>query len=292
MFKRVGGWRKGRYSPRGTLEVVMFGRCLRWIAVSCALGAGTASLRAETITIGAENDWPPYSYRVPGQDEPQGLTPRLVRQAFASQGVSVRYRMLPFARCMLEAERGAVAGCFNASRTAANEALYHWHPTPMLEEELAIFARRRAVEAASSALPTRQLTQADLRGKSVGITVGYTYATSFMTDPQIQRKPATSDGNLLHMLAAGRVDYIVVNTLPAWYRLRGDPALQGQVQRVGRISIDGFWLAFTRAKPEGERLAQVFERGLQAMRLSGEQQRMLAELRQQWEPAAAAKGRP
>lgn len=271
----------------------MLGRCCRWIAVWCALSAGTALPRAETasqpITIGAEDDWPPYSYRVPGQDEPQGLTPHLVRRAFATQGVSVRFRIMPFARCMLEAEKGAVMGCFNASRTAANEALYHWHPTPMFEEELAIFARRSATP------PARELGLADLRGRSVGITVGYTYATEFMTDPDIRRQQATSDGNLLHMLAAGRVDYIAVNTLPTWYRLHSDLALQGRVQRVGRISIDGFWLGFTRARPEGERLAQVFEQGLQALRRSGEQQRMLAELRRQWEPrppAATGKARP
>ena len=266
----------------------MSGRCLRWIAVWCALGASSAMPRAETITIGAEDDWPPYSYRVAGQAEPQGLTPRLVRQAFASQGVSVRFRVLPFARCMMEAEKGTLVACFNVSRTAANQALYHWHPTPMFEEELAIFARR----SPDTSPPMRPLEQDDLRGSSVGITVGYTYPTTFMTDPRIQRKPATSDGHLLHMLAAGRVDYVVVNALPAWYRLQIDPRLQGQVQRVGRVSIDGFWLGFTRATPEGERLAQVFEQGLQAMRRSGEHQRMLAELRQQWEPRPSGKGRP
>lgn len=269
----------------------MLGRCWRWIAVGCAWGAAAASLRAETVTIGAEDDWPPYSYRVPGQAEPEGLTPRLVRQAFASQGVSVRFRMLPFARCMLEAEKGVVVACFNATRTTSNEALYHWHPTPMFEEELAIFARSRT-EGSAAPAPARQLGQDDLRGHSVGLTVGYTYPTSLMTDPDIRRKQATSDGNLLHMVAAGRVDYILVNALPAWYRLQAEPTLQGQVRRVGRVRMDGFWLAFTRARPEGERLSRSFERGLQAMRRSGEHQRMLDDLRRQWVPASAAKGQP
>lgn len=266
----------------------MLDRCSRWIAVWCALSAAPALSHAETVTIGAEDDWPPYSYRVAGQDEPQGLTPKLVRQAFATQGVSVRYRVLPFARCMLEAERGTVVACFNASRTAANEAQYHWHPTPMFQEELGIFARRRA----DGVMPSRPLTQEDLRGRSVGITVGYTYPTSLVTDPGIRFKQVTSDGHLLNMLAAGRVDHVLLNTLPAWYRLHFDPNLQGKVQRVGRVGLDGFWLAFTRAKPEGERLAQTFERGLQVLHRSGEHQRMLADLRRQWEPAADAKVRP
>lgn len=266
----------------------MLGRCLRWLAVGCALGAAPAWLRAETVTIGAEDDWPPYSYRVKGQDEPQGLTPKLVRSAFATQGISVRFRVMPFARCMLEAERGTVMGCFNASRTAANEARYHWHPTPMFEEELGIFARR----SADGRLPPKPLTQDDLQGRRVGITVGYTYPTLLLSDPRVQFKQVTSDGHLLHMLAAGRVDYVLLNTLPAWYRLHIDRALEGKVQRVGRVSVDGFWLAFTRATPEGEQLAQRFERGLQSLHRSGEHQRLLLALRRQWEPAAAGKARP
>lgn len=269
----------------------MLGRCWRWFALWCAWCAWCAApacLRAETVTIGAEDDWPPYSYRVEGQSEPQGLTPKLVRQAFATQGVSVRYRVMPFARCMLEAERGTVTACFNASRTATNEAHYHWHPTPMFQEELGIFARR----SADGAPPARQLDQGDLKDRRVGITVGYTYPSSLLDDPRIQFKQVTSDAHLLNMLAAGRVDYVLLNTLPAWYRMHFAPQLEGKVQRVGRVGIDGFWLAFTRAKPEGERLAQTFERGLQALHKSGEQQRMIDELRRRWEPKAPRKAAP
>lgn len=254
----------------------MFGRCLRWVAVWCALGASSAMPRAETITIGAEDDWPPYSYRVAGQTEPQGLTPRLVRQAFASQGVSVRFRVVPFARCMMEAEKGTLVACFNVSRTAANQALYHWHPTPMFEEELAIFARR----SPDTSPPMRQLGLDDLHGSSVGITVGYTYPTDFMRDPAIRRIEATSDRSLLRMLAAGRVDHALVNTLPAYHRVAHVPELQGRVARVGSLRVDGFWLSFSKAHADGARLAGVFEQGLQSLRRSGEHARLLASLQQ------------
>lgn len=264
----------------------MLGRSCRWIVVLCAFGASQATLRAETVTVGAEDDWPPYTYRVVGEEEPQGLSPQLVRLAFGSQGVTVRFRTMPFARCMHEAEKGTVMACFNATRTSGNEARYHWHPTPLFEEELAIFARRG--QQGGGRKPA--LTQADLRGRSVGITVGYTYPTEFMNDPLILRKPANSDAHLLHMLAAGRVDHILLNTIPAWYRLRSETALQGQVERVGRIRVDGFWLAFTRAKPEGERLAQVFERGVQSLMRSGEHQRILNDFRRQWTPVASDGG--
>lgn len=266
----------------------MLGCCLRRIVVWSALAVVQVASHAETITVGAEDDWPPYTHRVAGQDEPQGLTPTLVRRAFASQGVNVRFRTMPFARCMHEAAKGSVVACFNATRTAENASRYHWHPTPLFEEELSIFARRNP----SGAAPTRELTMADLRGTSVGITVGYTYPTELMSDPRIDRKLANSDEHLLHMLAAGRVDHILLNTVPAWYRLRAEPALQGRVERVGRIRIDGFWLAFTRARPDGERLAQVFERGLQHMRRTGEHQRALSAVRRQWAPPESVRQAP
>ena len=77
----------------------------------------------------------------------------------------------------------------------------------------------------------------------MGYTNGYTYPTEFMRDPAIQRSGATSDKLLLRMLLSRRVDYILLNTMPGMLRIQGDPALQGKVRRLGRISQDGFWIA-------------------------------------------------
>jgi len=81
------------------------------------------------------------------------------------------------------------------------------------------------------------------------------------------------------MLHAGRVEYILINTAPAWLRVSTQPAIRDSIARVGVISQDGFWVAFTRAKPEGERLAQRFDQGLAALRASGRLAAMQADLR-------------
>ncbi|MBH1987155.1 MAG: transporter substrate-binding domain-containing protein [Burkholderiales bacterium] len=250
------------------LKRVWWGWCLGW----CVFAAPLA--HAETITVAAEDDWPPYSHAQPGTSEPQGVAPRIVRAAFKTQGIDVRFVVLPFARCLMEAEKGRVVGCFNVTRTRANENTFIWHPTPMFEEELAIFGRVDAEHPA----PARSLSQADLRGRSVGITVGYTYPTDFMRDPAIRRIEATSDRSLLRMLAAGRVDHALVNTLPAYHRVAHVPELQGRVARVGSLRVDGFWLSFSKAHADGARLAGVFEQGLQSLRRSGEHARLMATL--------------
>lgn len=263
------------------MAVGMVQRTWRWVACAAALGVAhlfPAAACAGALTIAAEDDWAPYSYRVEGASEVQGLAPELVRAAFATQGVSVQFDVLPFSRCLLHAERGKAAGCFNVTRTQSNASQFCWHPTPLFTEELGIFGR-------PSSRATRPLAEQDLVGKRVGITLGYTYPTSFMTHPRIQRFSAASDGNLIQMLVAGRVDYILLNTMPGYHRLQQQPALAGQVVRVGALGQDSFWLAFSKTHPEGLRMCDVFERGLRVLHASGAYDRTMRAFRQRWQPS-------
>lgn len=243
----------------------------RLLLCLCLLLLGASALHAQPL-IAVEDDWPPYASQGP-DGEPQGFAVRLVRAAFASQGVAVRLQSMPFARCMRAAKEGGAAGCFNATITTENRALYHWHEPPMFEEELAIFGPAEHTGG--------ELSLADLRGHSVGYTNGYTYPTEFMRDPAIQRSGATSDKLLLRMLLSRRVDYILLNTMPGMLRIQGDPALQGKVRRLGRISQDGFWIAFSKNHPEGRKLAEQFGQGLVELRRNGSYQRMLGEFRRE-----------
>jgi len=129
------------------MAVGMVQRTWRWVACAAALGVAhlfPAAACAGALTIAAEDDWAPYSYRVEGASEVQGLAPELVRAAFATQGVSVQFDVLPFSRCLLHAERGKAAGCFNVTRTQSNASQFCWHPTPLFTEELGIFGAHPA----------------------------------------------------------------------------------------------------------------------------------------------------
>jgi polar amino acid transport system substrate-binding protein len=48
-----------------------------------------------------------------------------------------------------------------------------------------------------------------------------------------------------------------------------DAKLGRQVEKVGMLSLDGFWLSFSKRHPEGQRMANLFERGLQELKQSG-----------------------
>ncbi len=244
---------------------------LRALALLAALlGPASALPAAQTITVAAEDDWAPYSFVAPGQTQPQGLAVDIVREAFATQGIEVRFVGVPFTRCMFLARTGQVAGCFNVTQIADLRDLYLFHATPMFHEELAIFGRKGSART--------NLGLADLEGKRVGFTLGYTYPTAFRQNPRIDKIIAKTDQQLLNLLAAGRVDYILAFSVPTWLRLSTQPGLHAAIERVGVISQDGVWLAFTRADPQGEQLAARFEQGLAALRASGRLAAMQAAL--------------
>lgn len=240
--------------------------CLALFQLSLA-----CALARETVIIAAEDDWPPYSSINADRTGPEGLTPDLVRAAFDTQGIDVSFLTVPFARCLRYTETGRTVGCFNATIVADNRDTYYWHPTPMFNEELAIFAR--------SDVRGDKLTLKDLEGETVSITIGYTYPTDLMSNPRIIKFPVNSDQQQLRMVATGRVRFAVVNTMPGYLRINADPSMQGKIRRVGRISVDGFWIAFSRQHPDGKRMAERFEAGLQQLKASGRYDEMLAAFR-------------
>lgn len=247
-----------------------------WSVLAVWAGLWTSAMATEVVTVAAEDDWAPYSSMRADRSGPEGLAPALVKAAFKTQDVEVQFQAVPFSRCLHYAEKGTVVGCFDTTRTAANKDLFYWHPTPLFREELAIFGRTDA--------PSRELTQKDLEGQIVGVTIGYTYPTAFMQNPRIIKLSAASDGNLVKMLVARRVNYILLNTMPGYYRIKSEPALKGQIKRVGAIRLDSFWVSFSRAHPDGKRMSEVFERGLQAIKANGEYDRMMQAFKQELQP--------
>ena len=225
-----------------------------------------------TVTLGAEDDWPPYSFKRP-DGSLQGITPRLVQAALKVRGIEARFEVLPFTRCMRDAEEGRLAACFNATITAENKALYQWHPTPLFVEELGIFGKMRP--------GGRTLGAKDLEGRTVGITRGYTYPSEVVKNPRIKIVEAGSDLQLMKLLRSGRLEFALLNTLPAYWRVQQDASLKGQVERVGAVSQDGFWLAVSRKHPQGTALAREIEAGLQQLKTSGDYERLLTQVRQE-----------
>lgn len=216
---------------------------------------------AESVRIAVEDDWAPYASIKADRSGAEGFAVDIVQAAFKTQGIDVDFVVVPFARCLHYAEVGTTVGCFNTTIIEGNRNTYHWHPTPLFIDGLSIFAN--ASSAASG------VTEKDLEGKTVGYTLGYTYPTSLMENPAIKRFGVKSDDQLIQMAAAGRVDFILLNDVAGFYKISRMPDAKGKVKKVGVISEDGFWIAFSKSHKDGERMTQIFESGLQALKANG-----------------------
>ena len=233
---------------------------LAGLLLAALLGASPA-VGAESVRLAVEDDWAPFASSKPDRSGAEGFAVDVVVEAFRTQGVVVDLVVVPFSRCLHYAEAGTTVGCFNATRHEGNEHIYHWHPTPLLMDGLSIFA--------NTAAPESNLTEKDLEGRTVGYTLGYTYPVSFMENPAIRRFGVQSDDQLIQMVAAGRVDFVLLNDVAGFYKMSRMPDIKGKVKKAGVISMDGFWIAFSRNHPDGERMARIFEAGLQELKSSG-----------------------
>lgn len=239
--------------------------------LGCMALAASLQAAPSTITIAAEDDWPPYSSRKPGTDEIEGFTPDLVREVFKLKGVTVKFEAVPYSRCMNMVKTGKAIACFNTHRNEENAQQYHWHTTPIFDEGVSFFAL--------ADVPGTNLTTKDLEGSTVGVTTGYAYSPEFMRNEKIKKFEANSDDHLLKMLIAKRVKFALINTLPGLLRIKNDPAYAGKIKAVGLLHVHPFHLNFSKADPDGKAMADLFEEGLVEFKKSGRYDKMYADFR-------------
>ncbi|MDW5416576.1 transporter substrate-binding domain-containing protein [Iodobacter sp. CM08] len=221
----------------------------------------TSHLYAETIIINAEDDWAPFSSMRADKLGVEGLSPNLVKAAFNSQGIKVQFNAVPFARCLNEVEHGKVVACFDTSITEENKNKFIWHKTPLFEEGLSIFALSESTE--------KNLTPHDLEGKTVGLTHGYTYPNILMDNKKIIKDSSPFDDTQLKKLILKRIQYAVINTTPGTLLINGNRNYKDKVKIVGLVETSVFYLNFSRKHKDGQRMADIFEKGMKTIKSNG-----------------------
>lgn len=241
-------------------------RIQRWLlGLCCLLLAALGAAHGEVVRIGAEDDWAPYSSAKEGG--PQGMAVDLVQAIFAEAGMQLELVPLPYARCMEDAKRGRLAGCFDTLPDAALRKDYLFHAQPLFVDELWVLAR--------SENPSAKLKTADLAGKRVIVTHGYTYGDAFESNAAIERITAPRDSNALRMLVAGRGEYAVVYRRITRHLLRGDAQdLEGKFKQVGKLEDAALYLSFSRQYPDVQAIVQRFDAAHARLRKSGALQKI------------------
>jgi len=232
----------------------------RLLSLLMMLTATMITVHAETVEIGAEDDWYPYSGVVDGK--PRGFAEDIVQAAFNAVGVDVKYKSLPYARCMAETRAGTLLGCFDAARNSLLEANYLWHAQPLYNARINIYARVTSRDVG--------LTVKSLEGRVVGVTNNYEYGEAFDTDRQIIRDVSNQDVQGFRKLLLGRVEYMVAYAKVANYLFESYKSeFQGRFKVVGTTGEPGLYLAFSRQYPSAERFVGLFNEGLETIHKDG-----------------------
>jgi polar amino acid transport system substrate-binding protein len=225
---------------------------------------------ADVITIGAEDDWYPYSGTV--EMKPKGMAVDIVRAAFKKVGVEVNFQSMPYGRCMADAKAGKIFGCFDVSRNAALEPHYLWHAAPMFRAKIFIYARNDSTETG--------LIPKNLEDKLVAVTADYEYGDAFDSNTKIKRLVSKHDLQGFRKLLHAKADYAlafekVANHLFATHKAE----MSGKFKVVGLAADVGLYIGVGKTYPNAAKYVALFNQGFEAIQKDGK----YAAIEKSWE---------
>ncbi|WP_374581735.1 substrate-binding periplasmic protein [Pseudoduganella sp.] len=214
---------------------------------------------APTVTIGAEDDWAPYSSGPDGHA--RGFAVDVVREAYALAGVDVHFKALPYSRCMAETRAGRLLACFDAVPNSLIAPHYLWPKLPLFSTHMNIYARAGATE--------RNLRARDLEGHIVGVQRDYEYGDAFDLNTRIVRHVVDKNEHGFRMLHAGRIQYMAAEARIAEALFRSKPAeFGGKFVLVGTVATPELFIAFSKHFPGSADMLARFNEGYARLRKS------------------------
>ncbi|MFC4161006.1 substrate-binding periplasmic protein [Chitinimonas lacunae] len=216
----------------------------------------SAATVAEEITL-TNGEWPPY---LSEQAPHYGIASRVVSEAFAQEGITVRYVFRPWRRAYLEAESGKYHGSVVWTFEKDRGEVFHFSD-PIFEGRSVFFHLR------TSTFDWKRFE--DLLDYQIGGTVGYTYEFEKLPGIQVQR--ADTDSDNFRKLLAGRFD-IFPSDIKVGYAVLRSGFPPEDVARITHhpraYNVVSYHLILPKRHPESSRLLALFNRGLKKLRES------------------------
>lgn len=168
-------------------------------ALTCAALPGVV-LAAEPVLINVDADNPPFMFFSAGKAA--GVYPAVISAVFARLDVPVRIDAKPWKRALIEIDhaRAGLGGLY----TTEERKLKYDFSEPILTENLAVYFNRNR--------PLNFRTIDDLRGRRVGVILGWSYGGAFdaaRREGKVAVEEVSNDRANFLKLAAGRLDAVV-----------------------------------------------------------------------------------
>ncbi len=236
------------------------------LVVIAALIAGTVPGWAKPLRAAALVGYAPYSDDgLPGK----GFSNDLLVQAMARAGYAVDVVMMPWSRALDATYEGT-----------ADILPSVWYSTERAEKLIYSqpYADNRIVFVKRSSDPFEYHSLADLAGKSIGIVNNYFYDPSFLAGSGYRLEGTHDVLTNLRKVAGGRLDLTLDDALTLTSIINAEaPELRRQLALTrGALVEKGLYMAFSRARPDAQALADAFNAALAAMRADGSYDRILA----------------
>ncbi|UCJ18051.1 transporter substrate-binding domain-containing protein [Pseudomonas sp. MM211] len=229
------------------------------------LVAASSSVRSqETLRIGAEDDWYPYTAYRDGKI--QGMSVDIVEAAFGASDIPIELVPYPYSRCMQMAHDGQLAACFNTSPDERIDSDFLIPQEPLFSDDILLWGQRGVA-------PDEKLEHLD--GRKVAVTIGYEYGPRLDNDQQVIRVPVRRDLSGFLMLQHGRVDFVAAYRGTAQALFIEHPELQGQFAVVATLHRPELYLSFSRHQPNAAELVKRFEQGMRTIHDNGRYQQIL-----------------
>ncbi|MGQ7958464.1 substrate-binding periplasmic protein [Pseudomonas sp. SP16.1] len=245
---------------------------MRLFLLLCALSLASASA-AESLRL-TNGEWPPYL----GEKLPHhGVASRIVAEAFAQEGIEVRWEFHPWARSLKMAGKGERDGSAVWLYTTERERRFYISD-PVLQSGYHLFHRK------DHAFDWSRIE--DLQGLRIAATRGYDYGTAFQQAEaagQLRVSRLTSDEQGLRQLLAGRIDLFPVDKVVGFDLLHQHftAAERARLSFHSKpLRRDSLHLLLSREVPGNAERIERFNRGLAQLRNSGKVAQYLLEVQQ------------
>ena len=225
----------------------------------------------QTIEVYVENAADPFS-----RPDGTGYANDVVRAAFQSVGVQVKFVVVPYARCKYQVLSGEAPACVSMSWDPSFEGRIKFADTPLIMVTPVYYE--------NPARPLKARSEADLgKGVTVGTIRGYEYPDAVM---KAKARGVVFEDNIseqanLKKLALGRLDAAVVMSNPLtgvshWAR-EADVARQVRVAFTSAGSENGYFAVST-IHPGGLPALGLYNEGIKIITANGR----LGQIRAKW----------
>ena len=232
-----------------------------FLLLVCLLGTSSLGF-AETITLGAENDWIPYS-----NSDGTGMANEIVSAAYKAVGIDVAFKVGPYNRLLKEVAEGHILGAFNVPKESANENKYIFGNTPLLVARSAYYHNKDN--------PLSVGKKEDLvNGEKIGIVFDYGYGDFFAENDRIVKIPVRSDLLNLRKLAKGRIDATILYEKTA-EKIIAENHMSDKIAKAFESERLDIYVAFSKTFPKSGYYAEKLDEGLALIKENGLYERIV-----------------